>query len=214
MAFSSGGRRKAHSNKGHLNKNISQSNSEQKEGKRRSNGVYIQGSIEGIPLIFTTDTGATKTIISEQTYNKIPAGKRPKLSASPTLSGAGGARLKELGKGSFSIELGSLKLQREIIVAKIEDDALLGIDILQNESDGPADIMLSQGIIKLKGHEIPCIQEGVQVQTRKVSCADHYEILGYCEAVIDVYVERCAEDNDSQNTEYLVESLGNHNYPI
>ena len=130
------------------------------------------------------------------------------------MSGAGGARLKELGKGSFSIELGSLKLQREIIVAKIEDDALLGIDILQNESDGPADIMLSQGIIKLKGHEIPCIQEGVQVQTRKVSCADHYEIPGYCEAVIDVYVERYSEDNDSQNTEYLVESLGNHNYPI
>ena len=27
-------------------------------------------------------------------------------------------------------------------------------------------------------------------------------------------MERYAEDKDSQNTEYLVESLGNHNYPI
>ena len=85
---------------------------------------------------------------------------------------------------------------------------------MQNESDGPADIMLSQGIIKLKGHEILCIQEGVQVQTRKVSCEDHYQILGYFEAVIDVYVETYAEYNDSRNTEYLVESLGNHSYPI
>ena len=70
-------------------------------------------------------------------------------------------------------------------MAKIEDDALLGIDILPNESDGPADLLLSQVIIKLKGHEIPCIQEGVQVKARKVSCVDHYKIPGYCEALID-----------------------------
>ena len=140
-----------------MNQSVSQSNYEQTERKRRGNGVYIQGSIEGIPLIFTTGTGATKTIISEQTYNKTPMAKRPKLSAPPSLSGAGAARLKELRKASFSIQLGSLKLQREIIVAKIEDDALLGIDILKNESEGHADLLLSQGIIKLKGHEIPCI---------------------------------------------------------
>ena len=67
-----------------MNQSVSQSNYEQTERKRRGNGVYIQGSIEGIPLIFTTDTGATKTIILEQTYNKIPMAKRPKLSASPS----------------------------------------------------------------------------------------------------------------------------------
>ena len=66
----------------------------------------------------------------------------------------------------------------------------------------------------LKGQEIQCIQEGMQAQTRKVSCADHYEIPGHCEAVIDVYVERFPGDVDEQNTEYLVESLGNHSLPI
>lgn len=176
--------------------------------------MYIQGTIEGIPLLFTTDTGATKTIISEKTYARIPPDRKPQLTKSPRLSGAGGTPLMELGKAVFEIQLGPLQLQREIIVAKIEDDALLGIDILQNEADGPADIMLSKGIIRLKGHEIPCIQEGMQSKARKVSCADYYEVPGYCEAVIDVYVERYEDDEESSCSEYLIEPTGNHSYPI
>lgn len=89
-------------------------------------------------LTFTADTGATRTIISDRIYNKIDPKKRPELRKTACLTGAGGTRLKEYGKANFNIILGDISLTREIIVAEIEDDALLGIDILQNDEGGPA----------------------------------------------------------------------------
>ena len=35
--------------------------------RKLPDGVYIRGSVQGYPLLFTTDTGASKTIIS---YNE------------------------------------------------------------------------------------------------------------------------------------------------
>ena len=109
-------------------------------------------------LTFTADTGATRTIISDRVYNRIQPEKRPQLRKTACLSGACGTRLKELGKANFDITLGDITLEREVIVAEIEDDALLGIDILQNDDGGPADLLLSKGVILLQGKEIPCIQ--------------------------------------------------------
>ncbi|KAL3861276.1 hypothetical protein ACJMK2_007319 [Sinanodonta woodiana] len=115
--------------------------------------------------MFTADTGATKTIIADRVYNQIPEEKHPLLKKSVTLAGAGGTLQKELGKATFYLELGPLILDREVIVAEIEDEGLLGIDILQNENDGPADILLSKGVIKLHGVSIPCIQIGLNDDT-------------------------------------------------
>jgi hypothetical protein len=40
-----------------------------------------------------------------------------------------------------------LTLDSEVIIAEIEDDALLGLDILMKGEGGPADIKLTEGII-------------------------------------------------------------------
>ncbi|CAG2254804.1 unnamed protein product [Mytilus edulis] len=64
----------------------------------RCEGVYIQGSIEGIDVTFTADTGATRTVISTKTFRKILSSKRPKLQKSSSLASADGQPLKELGK--------------------------------------------------------------------------------------------------------------------
>jgi hypothetical protein len=45
------------------------------------------------------------------------------------LASADGKRLKEKGKATFNIQIGDLKLQRALIVAEMEDDILLGLDI-------------------------------------------------------------------------------------
>ncbi|KAK3597647.1 hypothetical protein CHS0354_040016 [Potamilus streckersoni] len=166
----------------------------------------MMGSIEGVKLMFTADTGATKTIIAVRVYNQIPEEKHPPLKKSVTLAGAGGTLLKELGKAMFHLELGPLKLDREIIVTEIEDEGLLGIDILQNENDGPADILLSKGIIKLHGVSIPCIQIGLNDDTvRNVRAADDFIIPGNSEAVIDVFVDRREEDGYAKQKEFLIE---------
>lgn len=45
-------------------------------------------------------------------------------------------------------------MKAEMMVADIEDDALLGCDDLAGSLDGPADIVLSKNVIMLGGKEI------------------------------------------------------------
>ena len=158
-----------------------------------------------MPILFTTDTGASKTIISDRLYRKMSASKRPRLVESASLISAGGEPLRELGKGTFNITLGQLSIQKEIVVAEIEDEGLLGMDILQDEEFGPADILLSQGVIKMRESDIPCIQIDQRDILRRVELQEDYVIPGYSEAIVAVTVERAEIDEISGNTEFLIE---------
>ena len=81
-------------------------------------------------MIFTADTGATKTVISDRVYRKIPEDQRPTLHPTTKLAGACGAPLVELGKALFDFQLEDFYIQHEAIVAEIYDEGLLGMDIL------------------------------------------------------------------------------------
>ena len=74
----------------------------------------------------------------------------------------------------FNLKLGDLCLFVDAVVADIEDDRLLGMNILQKQQSGPADILLSKGEIHLNDHKIPCIQVGMHSAIRRVTSADHY----------------------------------------
>jgi hypothetical protein len=128
----------------------------------RSDGVYVDGSIQGIKVTFTADTGAARTVISTKLFRKIPNSKKPRLERSSALASVNGQPLTEMGKAVFNITLGSLTLDSGLIVAEIEDEALLGLDILMKGKGGPADIKLTEGLILLDGIAIPCTQIGQQ----------------------------------------------------
>lgn len=117
----------------------------------RSDGVYVEGAVQGTKVCFTADTGAARTVVSTKLFRQIPEGRRPKLEKSSSLAGANGQPLVELGKAVFTINLGPLTLERELVVAEIEDEALLGLDVLMKGPDGPADIKLTEGVIILNG---------------------------------------------------------------
>ncbi|MEW8545559.1 MAG: reverse transcriptase domain-containing protein [Candidatus Thiodiazotropha sp.] len=168
-------------------------------------GIYIRGSVGGYPVLFTADTGASKTVLSKRVYDAMKSEDKPSLSKSSKLIGAGGAIISEVGKGSFKLQLGPVQLQTDAIVAEIEDDGLLGIDVLQNRDDGPADILMSKGVLRVAGKEVPIIQVGMQNRVRRVTAADHYVIPAQSEAVIDVYVERQEYDDFSSETDYIIE---------
>lgn len=59
----------------------------------------------------------------------------------------------------FDLHLRTLSLKKELLVADIQDEMLLGVDILQNRGSEKTDLLLSKGVIRFKGHEIPCIQK-------------------------------------------------------
>ena len=71
---------------------------------------------------------------------------KPELKGASKLVAASGAEIKELGKGVFLLKLGPIKLEIEAIVADIEGDGLLGVDVLQNAAGGLYDLMMSKGI--------------------------------------------------------------------
>jgi hypothetical protein len=54
----------------------------------------------------------------------------------------------------------------------IEDEALLGLDILMKGKAGPADIKLSEGLMLLDGIAIPCTQIGQPEPVRKITAVE------------------------------------------
>jgi hypothetical protein len=99
--------------------------------RRQSEGVYVKGKIHGIHGTFTIDTGASRTVLSEEIYFKIPETRRPPLTKSSILVGADGNPLVKLGTAIFYIQLGTLEFEKELVVAQIDDEVLLGLDILE-----------------------------------------------------------------------------------
>jgi hypothetical protein len=128
--------------------------------KSLCDGVYVNRAIEGVPRMFTVDSGASKTIVSTKIYERIDQSKRPSLQKNVCLKGASGSPIKEKGKAEFNIELGQYEIISVAVVAEIEVDALLGFDVLIGRKKGPADITLSKNKIILDGIEIPTIQIG------------------------------------------------------
>ena len=175
------------------------------KSKNLPDGIYVRGSAQGYPMLFTTDTGASQTIISKRIFDSMKTEDQPNLSGASRLIGACGTEIKEHGKGVFLLKLGSVLLEVQAIVADIDDDGLLGMDVLQNGAEGPVDILLSKGIMRIDEQDIPIIQVGLKTSVRRVAAADHVVIPGQCESVIDLYVEKQDNDDISSKTEYLVE---------
>ena len=169
-------------------------------------GSYIDATVGGEPLYFTIDTGASQSILSNKIYERTPRDIRPTLKpSSHNITCAGGTILKEHGKAVFDLWLGSLQLTKESIVADIGDEGLLGADIMQEDEKGPGDLMLSRGILRLRGVDIEVLRVGKDCTVRKVTAADHYTVPGYCEQVIYVFIERFSEDDHTMNNDVLVE---------
>ena len=119
-------------------------------------GLYVDGVINGVNMLFNIDTGATCTVISDRFYSSIPEDERPTLTRCTETTGASGQSLSIQGSATFDIELGSgQKFSSEIMVANIEDDGLLGHDLLRQ---GRAAILCNKNILRFIGASLPCIK--------------------------------------------------------
>ena len=107
-------------------------------------------------MLFNIDTGAACTVISDRVYSSIPEEERPTLTRCTETTGASGQSLSIQGSATFDIELGSgQKFGSEIMVANIEDDGLLGHDLLRQ---GRAAILYNKNILRFIGASLHCIK--------------------------------------------------------
>ena len=106
------------------------------------NGSYVFGELQGLEVTYTVDNGVSDTIVNPQVYKRIPEDVHPKLfQAGWWVKGAGGEPIKIWGWAPFDLQLGPVSLQRVLMVAEIEDQILLGDDILRRDPEGPMDIL-------------------------------------------------------------------------
>ncbi|CAC5378801.1 unnamed protein product [Mytilus coruscus] len=172
---------------------------------RQQDGIYIDGFINEIPTVFTVDTGAARTVLSEEMYLRIPGEVRPPLVQSHSLIGADGNPLKELGTAYFEVRLGNFSFNMELVVAHIADNVLLGLDILVMGKKGPAEIRLADEVLCWNEQNIPFKFVGEFAKVRKVMAADHTVIPGYSEVILEAYVEKTDLDSWFAHQEFLIE---------
>jgi hypothetical protein len=150
----------------------------------RCPGIYVKGDINGTKVWFTIDTGASRTIVSKRVFDKITQLEHIDLqqTGSRPLEQADGNILPEFGSSELQLELGTLKLNKEVTIAQIKDDALIGMDI------GNMDVLSSQGTIIIDQHTIPTTIISPD-NTRQVRTTEVVTIPGLTESIISVEVE-------------------------
>ena len=154
-----------------------------RRGTPKSSGVYVKGKIQDISVWFTIDTGATRTVVSTRVFTRIKPEKRPDVTKDNIMmEQADGAALEILGTVKVNLQLGDYSITRDVIVANIKDDVLLGMDVGHK-----MDILTSQNKISIDGHEIACTH--VQSILYRVVAADTYNISGESEQEVSVMID-------------------------
>ena len=99
--------------------------------------------------------------------------------SSGNLKQADGNPLKELGTTTLELQLGDLKLDRDVTVADIQDHVLLGLDIGKS-----IDVLTSCNKVIIDGHYIPAIQVKPDSAV-KVRCVRDVCIPSVAEMIIE-----------------------------
>ena len=169
------------------------------------NGCYIEGKLCGLKIFLTVDGRAMETMVSSRIYKQIPKENRPELSprTKGTATGAGGAPIQIWGVGKFQVQLGSITLTREMAVAEITDDILLGDDILHRDPEGHMDIVNSEQVLKFKGMKIPLETVGLPERALRITCIKNEMIPGMSEKFIEGFLER----PDEEYSEHIKECM-------
>ena len=118
------------------------------------------------------DNGTSDTIVNPRVYKRIPEDVQPQLfQASQWVKGARGEPIKIWGQAPFDLQLGPVSLQRVLMVAEIEEEILLGDDILRRDPEGPMDILNTEKVMVFKGLRIPLHMVGeAEVKNQGSGC--------------------------------------------
>ena len=95
------------------------------------------------------------------------------------LQQADGKSLKKIGSCLLPLQIGPILIDREVTIADISDDVLLGIDIPS------IDVMTSRGIVKINDQEIEALQVRSE-SSRQVRLTEDAVIPAYSEAILNV----------------------------
>jgi len=161
----------------------------------KHDGFYVEGNVNNFDVIFCLDTGCSRSLLSVKAFNRLEEKPvlRPRLPHQRIIS-ADGAEIASPGFAMLNVTLGKFRFKHLFCIAEVEDEALLGSDILLNGELGPVDILLSQKQLAIDGCRIPIlVQDNATKQsmsTRKVTLFEDKELMPNSYSVVTVCVER------------------------
>lgn len=118
------------------------------------NSYYVTGKVNGVVIDFLIDTGASVTMVSTETFDKMYENSPTRLEpVNRTCVNVSGSAIDFKGKLTTNINFGNIGRQQEIIVADIATDAaILGADFL---SRNRCDLLMGRQVLKIDDEEIP-----------------------------------------------------------
>ena len=148
-------------------------------------GVYVKGSIYGMPVWCTADTGASRTIVSVKTFKNIQKHKTVELDTTTQtpLEQADGSKLDDAGTALLDMELGNARVIKDITVADISDEVLLGLDISES-----FDVLTSSSEVIIDGITIPAFIVK-PLESSMARLARDITIPALSEIIVDVHVD-------------------------
>ena len=100
-----------------------------------TDGLYVTGLVNGRPVMFLVDTGANITILKAQTWEAICHSSEPPSgqleTVHDTMKLADGRSSSFLDRGTMTLRLGDRELDYTLWVAEIEEEEILGLDLLR-----------------------------------------------------------------------------------
>ena len=114
-----------------------------------------------------------------------------KQTSSTPLEQADGNILPECGSSKLNLQLGELKLKKEVTIAHISDDALIGMDF------GSMDVLSSNSTVIIDQHEIP-VTIVPPYSTRQVRLSEDVTIPGFTESIVNVEMKEKIPGNNGE----------------
>ncbi|CAC5403899.1 unnamed protein product [Mytilus coruscus] len=123
-------------------------------------GMFVELSIQDVPVKFVVDTGATLTLVSTRVYDLIPDLYRPHMSeAQSQIKSVCDNYLSLRGKGCFKLDFGKEKFTSEAVVTDLQVDGILGLDFMKKNK---CLIGVSAKLLHFDNFKVPLLFQGTQ----------------------------------------------------
>lgn len=155
-----------------------------------ANAYNVVGSIGVLQVNFMLDTGASVSLLSEETWQRCTT-NMALATCEHELVGVEGSKIATLGVATLDVSFAGVMVTGDFIVAKsLHTEAILGLDFLENNG---CIINTEQHVLNLHGRAIPLRGTGERrksTSTINVALANRLEIPPRCQIEIMATVGR------------------------
>ncbi|KAG5895587.1 hypothetical protein JTB14_002349 [Gonioctena quinquepunctata] len=155
--------------------------------QRQNKGVFVDGLINNEPCTMLLDTGATRTILGPS-FARTPERIEPTTWKLRTATGEPATVYGEL---PIEIILGNTKVKNQALVADIEDDAIIGMDIMNSRG---FELDFKDGVLRVNGEEL--VLHGRSEELIRVLLAEDVSVPERAETILEARLDGSASSGD------------------